>query len=307
VVDLETSKDRRKVLFLNRKPKTEFYQNERNKYTNVTAAPIFKNMNFIDGKIKKILGLSKSHLFFGDWKDQICNFDLFIITVSRYSLEIAKYIRQRSNKKIIHWYWNTVSTQHVDPDKIRGYDAELCSFDENDCKCYQMNYLSTYYFSTIHLKQNKIVQDIFFVGADKGRLDKLLEWKKIFEDQGLKVNYHITASSELKKIGTYLFQPNILYTEVLVGISKSRAILDYVQAGQTGLTQRPLEAFFHKKKLITNNANIIKYDFYNEGNIFILDRDNVDSLKEFIYSPYIEIDQKIVEKYDFGNWIKQIE
>jgi hypothetical protein len=299
-------KDEKRVLFLNRKPKTEFYQNERNKYTNVTAAPIFKKMSFFGGKFKKILGLSKSYLFFDDWKDQIYNFDLFIITVSRYSLEIAKYIRQRSNKKIIHWYWNTVSTQHVDPDKIRGYDTELYSFDENDCKCYQMNYLPTYYFSTIYLLPNEIVQDIFFVGADKGRLNELLEWKRIFEAQGLKVKYHITASSELKKSGNYAFKSNILYTEVLVEISKSKAILDFVQAGQTGLTQRPMEALFHKKKLITNDINIIKSDFYNKSNIFILGKDDINKLKEFIYSPYIEIDRKIVEKYDFENWLKEI-
>ncbi len=299
-----------KVLFLNRKSATEFYNNERNKYPNVTATNIFRRTGPLGHLLRKSLAtlrLPGLSFFLNDWKHHIADYDLFILSASRYSREIAKYIREKSDKKIIHWYWNPVSTTDVKPDKIRGYDCEFFSFDRDDCNRYGLHYTSTYYFSTIRLPENEITNDIYFLGADKGRLNQLLELKKIFEEQGLKVEFHIVKSSNSPKTENYVFQPEVPYTKVLEGISKCRAILDYLQAGQAGMSQRPMEALFHKKKLITNDIDIDKSDFYHKNNIFILGKDDIGSLKEFMNSPYIDMDNKIVEKYDFENWLKQLQ
>ncbi|MBP2639002.1 MAG: hypothetical protein H6Q69_2832 [Firmicutes bacterium] len=293
----------RKILFLTRQPETEFYIQEQNKYDNVTSTCIFKKTGFLGKLLCKILRLKGSFLFFGDWKENISDYDLFIIRASRYSLEVSKYIRERSNKKIVQWYWNPVCAD-IHPDKVRGYGAEICSFDPSDCKNYNLKYITPYYFSTFKLPHNKIVNDIYFVGADKGRLNVLLDLRKTFGDQGLKVDYRITKSSKSTESGNYTYQPGIPYHQVLEEISSCRAILDYVQSGQTGLTLRPMEALFHKKKLITNDVNICEYDFYNKSNIFILGKDDLTELKSFIHSPYMEIDKRIVEKYDFKNWLK---
>jgi hypothetical protein len=291
----------RKVLFLSRKSEKEFYTRERNKYDGVTSTAFFQKTGFWGDILRK---LSPS-LVFGDWKNHVADYDLFIIKASKYGLEIAKYIRARSDKKIIHWYWNPIDTD-VDPDKIKGYGCEFYSFDRADCSRYGMNYIHPYYFATIQLPQNQITADIYFVGADKGRLAQLLQLKKDFEAQGLSVAYHITKKQKSPNISNYAYREAIPYNQVLEGISKCRAILDYVQAGQSGLTQRPLEALFHQKKLITNDININCHDFYNKNNIFILGKDDINNLKEFIDAPYVDIDQKIIEKYDFGNWIRQI-
>lgn len=297
-----------KVLFLNRKPETEFYNNERNKYAGVRATNIFRKIGPLGRILRKLIAtfrLPGMGYFFNDWKYNIDDYDLFIISSSKYSLEIAKYIRKRSKKKIVHWYWNPVSTD-INPDKIRGYSSDFYSFDEEDCRRYGLNYISTYYFSTIQLPTNKVINDIYFIGADKGRLNDLLALRKIFEQHGLRVAMHITKSVHSKKINDYAFQPTIPYTQALEGISKSRAILDYVQAGQTGISQRPMESLFFKKKLITNDTDICQYDFYNENNIFILGKDDINNLQEFINSPYAEIDQQIIEQYDFSNWLNKL-
>ena len=62
-----------------------------------------------------------------------------------------------------------------------------------------------------------------------------------------------------------------------------------------------------KKKLITNNKDIINYDFYNSNNIFVLGEDNLDNIKEFIEKEYVEIDEKIINYYDFYEWLKRFE
>ena len=70
-----------------------------------------------------------------------------------------------------------------------------------------------------------------------------------------------------------------------------------------------LESNILKKKkldnytLIDNDKNII--NFYNPNNIFILGKDDINKIKEFIDSPYIEINKDIVDYYDFEQWLKR--
>ncbi|MBP5204804.1 oligosaccharide biosynthesis protein Alg14, partial [Candidatus Saccharibacteria bacterium] len=61
------------------------------------------------------------------------------------------------------------------------------------------------------------------------------------------------------------------------------------------------------KKLITDNSNIVDYNFYRPENIFIIGKDDPGRLKDFISSPYKKINQKIVDYYEFENWIKRFE
>ena len=60
------------------------------------------------------------------------------------------------------------------------------------------------------------------------------------------------------------------YDEVIANIKGCKAILELVSDGQTGITQRPYEAIYYGKKLITNNKDVMKYSFYNEERVFCL-------------------------------------
>lgn len=295
------------VLFLNGSSKTEFYNNERNKYNGVTADSIFKDNNLLNKITRKLLLLSNSLLIgnlLGNWKNNIDSYDAIILSATNYSFLIYKYIRKKSKIRIIHWYWNPIITE-INPDKIRSNDTDIFSFDESDCDLFNMKYIPTYYFSTIKINKSNEVYNIYFMGSDKGRLESLIELENSFRGLGLSVLFHITQSSKQTRI-KYNYMPRIPYSSVLDGISKSRAILDIVQVGQIGLTQRPLEALFHKKKLITNNQNIMTYDFYYPENIFILGFDNLDKLKEFLEIPLKDVSPDLFVKYDFRNWIDTI-
>lgn len=297
-----------KVLFLNGNLRNEFYNNERNKYKNITATNIFINNSLVVKVLRKFIVKCKLpilHILFGNWKKQLDDYNVFILSVSIYNNEIAKYINKKKiDKKIIHWYWNPVSDS-IMPYYIKNDEhEELWSFDKEDCQKFNMKYLHTYYFGKIKLPIHAIVNDIYFVGADKRRLSDLLKLKKNFEDKGLKAEFHIIKSSN--SVGKYKFQPRISYEEVLKGISKSKAILDLVQIGQSGMSQRPMESIFFKKKLITNDMNICNNDFYCKDNIFIIGIDDFRNIVQFVNSPYIDIDFNIIKKYDFENWLKSI-
>ena len=91
--------------------------------------------------------------------------------------------------------------------------------------------------------------------------------------------------------------------EMMDIIKKSRCILDAPQAGQTGLTIRTLECLGAKRKLITTNADIKNYDFYNEKNILVFDG-NVDMESPFFTHDYEEIPLEIYKKYSLNSWLK---
>ncbi len=88
---------------------------------------------------------------------------------------------------------------------------------------------------------------------------------------------------------------------------KSKCVLDIPSATQSGLSMRTIECLGMKKKMITTNADVIKYDFYNSNNIMIIDNDfDFSRLKIWMNKPYIELDSSIYKEYSIENWVNTI-
>jgi len=88
--------------------------------------------------------------------------------------------------------------------------------------------------------------------------------------------------------------------------SCSTVILDINHPKQSGLTMRTFEALGAGKKLITTNAEIKKYSFYNEDNICIIDRDKPELNVEFFKTPFIPIDQPLLNDMSIVGWIGEL-
>ena len=69
---------------------------------------------------------------------------------------------------------------------------------------------------------------------------------------------------------------------------------------------RCIETLGAKRKLITTNQAILEYDFYDENNILIVNREAPEIPIEFFSKPYQEISSEIYEKYSLDNWIYTI-
>lgn len=96
----------------------------------------------------------------------------------------------------------------------------------------------------------------------------------------------------------------IPYRDLIINVLESNCVLDLVQENQGGITWRPLEAMFYKKKLVTSFKKIANYDFYCQENVFILGIDDLNKLYEFIQAPYRSIDKNIIRKYTADGWIE---
>lgn len=272
----------------------------------ISVEQAYRNMSPISKVIRRIqLKFSLPNIVYwvNEWKYKLEYYDVVIIHASILAPPLVKYIRNNNKYiRVIVWYWNPVS-KCVHPKVFDELECEIWSFDEKDCRQYEFKYNTQYHFKNIKLDNHYNEYDVFFLGGDKGRAENLFELEDKLKKNGLKVYFHVTSTGKINKKYKKKYKKRISYEENLSIISKSKVILDYVSDNQSGLTLRPLESMFYRKKLISNDKNLVNKDFYKKQNIFILGKDNIKDLNNFINTPYSEISETILNKYDFDNWI----
>lgn len=298
--------DKEKILVLIPKGREYYKIRERG----IITKELYKNVPFFIRIIRRFylkLNFPFAHIWYNDWKKDINRYDLIILFDSVLDTKAIDYIRNEiREKRFIFWYWNPVENS-INPNLISENLCEKWSFDLVDCKKYNLRYNKTFYFDDYNYKKSNEIYDVFFVGRDKGRLEYLLKLEKEFNDKDIITYFYIATEEKYSINKKKLKRPTLSYENVLDYISKSKAILEILQKGQSGASLRTMEALFYEKKLITNNKNIINYDFYCKENIFILEKDNIEELPQFLNSSYKKVDEEIIKKYEFENWINRFE
>lgn len=284
-------------------------------YSNIyNYSYIYKEIHGLNKYRRKIAehsnGMCRMERWYGDWTKQVKGVDTIMISDGIRGRDIIEYIHRKNPKaRIIVYYLNSnFSHGRNEPSKYKDLPCELVTFDKKNAEDYQIKF-KHYYYPYMERRINTIdsqyTQDIFFIGEDKGRLSELLQWKEIFEDQGLKCKFLILKTKHkfyFQHRGLLINEP-IPYEKVIKEIRKSRAILDFTQSRQHGITYRPMEAMCFQKKLITNFEEITTYNFYNPNNIFRLSYDKIDDLKKFLDKPYEPVDDNIRKEYVAVNWL----
>lgn len=232
-------------------------------------------------------------IWFDSWVRRIKIYDTVVLGDSGNTANIVKYINQKfPRKRVIVWYRNSASST-ISPDKFQGMRCELWSFDKKDCEKYKMGFNSQFYIPDNEYKEHEIKYDVVFVGKDKGRLAELLKIEKKLNLLGLTTQFCIVGYNSEK----------IVYRDIVKMISAARCIMDFQCEWQDGITLRPLEAIFYRKKLITNCTSIKDMEFYRPNNIFILNQNNHNDIVQFMDAKYEEIPEQIVKYYSMDSWI----
>lgn len=242
-----------------------------------------------------------------DFKNTIEQYDTIILSANQYSFRVAKIIDSYKfrNKRLIFWYWNPVD--RVGQPKSISDAWEIWSFDKKDCEKYKLRYNNTYYFKKFisDVKENKIEYDVSFVGQDKGRVALLLDIEKQLKQHGINLYSHVVKDKT--SYLDYNYKERINYNEILRILKLSKVLLDIVQEGQSGLTLRIMEGLFFSKKIITNNIDVVKYDFYDPNNIFIWGIDPIEMLVDFIKGDYVPIKPEVLEAYTVNEWLNNFD
>ena len=88
--------------------------------------------------------------------------------------------------------------------------------------------------------------------------------------------------------------------------ANSNIVVDYTHPQQNGFTMRTIESIGNRCKLVTNNNNVLKADFYNESNVYVYDPENFDIPERFLSAPFTELHDEIYKKYSLRSWLNDI-
>lgn len=244
---------------------------------------------------------------FSNWLEEIDKANYILIFDTGNASYIVRLINHLfQNKRVIVWYWNSVE-KSIPISKFKNLNVELWSFDTCDCEKYNLKFNTQFY-----IKENfdtsidlQLLTDVFYVGVDKDRSKLLLPLKEIFEGAGISYDFNLVKYRD--SISSFIpYKEPLKYREVVNKVCSSKCVVDLTASWQAGLTLRPLEALYNKKKLITNMKNIVNYDIYNHNNIFILGVDNIEDVIDFINSEYDMSNWKaLCNKYSFDSWLSR--
>lgn len=99
---------------------------------------------------------------------------------------------------------------------------------------------------------------------------------------------------------------SLSHKEIIKLYKESKIVLDINHPNQNGLTMRVFEALGSSKKLITTNMDIKRYPFYNENNIYIIDRNNIKMDYKFFELPFAGINEELYKRMSICGWLEEL-
>lgn len=207
--------------------------------------------------------------------------------------------------------------------KLPYFDVKY-SFDLNDCSLYPELKLRPLFYAdefrrekgeeesyqydisfcgTIHSDRYKIIRKIEDICKKKAYK---MYWFGYLQSKFMYYYYKVTKP-EFRNTSISTFTYTKLNSSNIANIvNNSKVVLDIQHPRQTGLTMRTIEMVGMKKKIITTNKEIKKYDFYKPENICVIDRDNITIPDEFLNIPYQTLDKETYEKYSLDQWVLDV-
>jgi len=248
---------------------------------------------------------------------------IFLVSPEAVSVENLQKIKaSQKNVKVYIYMWDSIRNKKQALSLLPLADR-FFTFDSTDIMINKkIKFLALFYIAdyTKVTEQKKTLYDIAFIGtvhSDRYNIVKKIE--KFALENNLRTYFYFYSPSRLlfwiKKITDknffFIQEKDISYISlkkenILEIIQNSRAIVDIEHPSQNGLTMRSIEMIGAKKKLITTNKNIEKYDFYNSENITIIDRDNINIEKNFFSNEFKNIENEIYKKYSLEIWMESI-
>ncbi len=227
------------------------------------------------------------------------------------------------NAKFILYMWDSIKHYSYITKLFPLFD-QIFSFDKEDAeKIKEINFRPLFYtneYSKIKKVDSKFKYDTLFIGtAHLDRYPVLLKIKNnciknninhlffsYLQDPKVYLIFKLISKSFRQTPKSYFKFKSISKIEIIKLVEQSKCIIDIEKTEQTGLTMRTIETLGAKRKLITTNSRIEGYEFFNENNILVIDRENPEIPKEFLKSNYIDLESNIYQKYSLDKWLEEV-
>ncbi|PKU93120.1 hypothetical protein PG2048B_1553 [Bifidobacterium pseudolongum subsp. globosum] len=231
-------------------------------------------------------------------------------------------IRESSNARFVAYLWDAFANCERFG-QCRDLFDDIYSFEAKDCEKYDLKMRPLFYSSiyrTIPLESKKYFEyDACFIGSahQVGKFNIVSSIVNKLESQGYRVFKYYFMPSRVAELWCKLtnrcyraqvFQHKPLNTTQVVDIyTRSKAVIDSPQSGQSGLTMRTLETLGARRKLITANEDVMHYDFARYGDVLVWDNDlNPDTVSDFMYSTYECPPTSVLDSYSIKAFVRTL-
>lgn len=197
--------------------------------------------------------------------------DYILFTTSWYSDHLVAYFRTNcKSSKLVFRFTDKISNslgKNYDTmiGKIKSQFDGVLVYSKEDASRYGLTYHSVGYSIFRNLSINpRMKYDVVFVGAEKGRIDKIRQAYNIFSSVGLNCFFYVTMvkPTDRKDDGIIYADKGLSFTEYLTVVLSSRCLFELVQEGSSGRTFRMMEAIMYNKMLVTNCTEIFKTEYF---------------------------------------------
>lgn len=215
-----------------------------------------------------------------DWNDDT-RYYIIAVGFAPMDIEYLKRIRREHNVRYILFTqdaWDDLNYA----ENNRYYEEKLhfdliITLDNTDADKYGFLYSDHHYSMLTDNKSEKTDYDLYFIGINKGRYNKLLNIFQYLDAHGVSTCYRIAdvPASEQEyqdKIVYTSYRDRVSYPDVVKGIKAANCILEVLIDVQTGASLRYYEAVCYNKKLLTNNKNVVNLPFYDPDYIHIFEK-----------------------------------
>lgn len=258
--------------------------------------------------LKKNLKDKYKEAYFVKYLDSIGSFDMVIVNrpdILPVGL-LNKLTEEISNSRLV--LWDSLRKIPIHKEIIKKFKITY-SFDTVDCCLNDFSPINNFYFES-DKQDSEVEYDTVFLGTLDDRIANLQVILKKLSDEGLKVKayLHIPKNRKLNDhTNIEVLRGIIPFKDSAVFTKNSKVVLDIAHRNQVGLSFRFFEAMGLRKKVITTNAAVRKYDFFNESNIFVIDDiKNISIPSSFWSEEYEELPSSIFEKYSLNQWVQKI-
>ena len=237
---------------------------------------------------------------------------------------------------INYLYDTTYSMYHFD-ENFHFYQ-KIFTFDKKDAAQFQLILLPIYWLNNQNSVAEGLKYDVFGLGAYSDNRYRLFQQVKTIAEEMEKKSYIRLYAPPVRNllmqkvknaikfiIGRHDYIPLKLYKSKLITtdlistedfrcyVQMSDVILDTKVLNQSGLTARFMWALGAGKKIITTNDAIKTYEFYDPGQILVVEdhvftESDKKRVSSFINSTYTmtKEQKKILEPYRLDNWLRTI-
>ena len=245
---------------------------------------------------------------------------IFIIKGESISFENIKLLKLlHPNAKVVMYHWDSFANNKNALSLMPYVDVNF-SFDFNDCRLYNLTFLPLFYineYANVSTDKNMQEYDTLFIGtahSDRCYIVKRLEeivngnsYSWFYLPSRVLYFRMLLQKNNRKALKNLKINYKALDKKTIIRLyESSKIIIDIQHPKQAGLTMRCIETLGARKKLITTNAQIKEYDFYNPNNILVIDRENPYVSEDFIKGEYVDIPEDIYNKYSIDGWLNQI-